>query len=226
MQQNYQDSMAIVARFGKPDLFITVTSNPQWKEITENLPPGQTPADRPELIARVFKLNLDAIFGDLLKSKVFGQVAAYVRVTEFQKRGLPHAHLLLILGESDKPRTPEEVNRVCSAEIPNFETEQLLQNAVKTFMIHKNCVATFPRAPCAKEEKCSKKFPKELRDETSVSNDGHPHLRRRNLFAAEISGSLYRDEYVVPYNPYLLLKFNCHINVEICGMISSVKSII
>jgi len=28
---------------------------------------------------------------------------------------------------------------------------------------------------------------------------------------------------VVPYNPILLMRFNCHINVEICCSIESVK---
>ena len=37
MQQNFQDAMAIVREFGKPDLFITFTCNPSWPEITENL---------------------------------------------------------------------------------------------------------------------------------------------------------------------------------------------
>ena len=31
--QNYQDAMATVRCFGKPDLFITFTCNPKWREI-------------------------------------------------------------------------------------------------------------------------------------------------------------------------------------------------
>ena len=31
------------------------------------------------------------------------------------------------------------------------------------------------------------------------------------------------NTWVVPYNPWLLLKYNCHINVEICCSIKSVK---
>lgn len=31
MAQNYQDAMAIVRKFGKPDFFITMTCNPHWK---------------------------------------------------------------------------------------------------------------------------------------------------------------------------------------------------
>ena len=32
MAQNYQDAMSIVSKFGKPDLFITFTCNPKWKD--------------------------------------------------------------------------------------------------------------------------------------------------------------------------------------------------
>jgi hypothetical protein len=39
MQQNYQDAMSIVRKNGKPDLFITMTCNPEWPEIKENLKP-------------------------------------------------------------------------------------------------------------------------------------------------------------------------------------------
>ena len=33
------------------------------------------------------------------------------------------------------------------------------------------------------------------------------------------------NRWVVPYNPYLTLKYNCHINVEHCASIKSVKYI-
>jgi hypothetical protein len=34
MVQLYQDSMAIVRQYGKPDLFITMTCNPKWKRLS------------------------------------------------------------------------------------------------------------------------------------------------------------------------------------------------
>ena len=40
MQMNYQDALAIVREFGKPDYFVTMTANAAWPEITENLAPG------------------------------------------------------------------------------------------------------------------------------------------------------------------------------------------
>jgi len=33
MQQRYQDCMAVVRHYGKPDLFITFTCNPKWQEV-------------------------------------------------------------------------------------------------------------------------------------------------------------------------------------------------
>jgi hypothetical protein len=53
MKENYQDSMAIVRHFGKPDLFVTMTCNKDWPEITQNLEAGQTAYDRPDIVARV-----------------------------------------------------------------------------------------------------------------------------------------------------------------------------
>src|SRR6267154_4140181 len=53
MAQNYQDAMAIVRKYGKPDYFITFTCNPKWLEITDNLNYQQSVEFRPDLIARV-----------------------------------------------------------------------------------------------------------------------------------------------------------------------------
>ena len=37
MQQTYQDTMAIVRYFVRPQVFITATANPYWDEITQEL---------------------------------------------------------------------------------------------------------------------------------------------------------------------------------------------
>lgn len=97
--------MAIVTRFGKPDLFITMTSNPKWREISENLLPGQTAQDAPDLIARVFRMKHKALLADIKEHWILGKTTAWVSVTEFQKRGLPHAHMLFTMATEDKPNT-------------------------------------------------------------------------------------------------------------------------
>ena len=60
LQQNYLDAMAIVRKTGKPDYFITMTANPPWPEVTAALRPGEKAHDRPDLMARVFYLKMEA----------------------------------------------------------------------------------------------------------------------------------------------------------------------
>ena len=87
------DSLALAREYGKPSLFVTVTTNPNWPEILEMLEPGQKALDIPVVVARVFHARLMNMISWMRKN--FKDVAYIVRVTEFQKRGLPHAHILL-----------------------------------------------------------------------------------------------------------------------------------
>jgi len=119
MIQLFQASLAIVQNYGKPDIFIKVTFNPYWKEIANELLPGQKPEDRPDIIVDVFNMKLKEIMKDIVHNTVFGKVTANMDVIEFQKRGLPHAHILLILDTANKPRTPDQIEKIVSAEIPS-----------------------------------------------------------------------------------------------------------
>ena len=93
--QAFQNAMAIVRKFGKPDFFITFTTNPKCPEILSALYPGEQPSDRPDLCARVFKLKLDALMDDLLKKHVLGKVVAHnytmerVNCLQFMNTHLP-----------------------------------------------------------------------------------------------------------------------------------------
>ena len=86
-RRRFQDSLAIVRKFGKPDFFITFTCNPDWPEIVEELAPGQKANDRPDICVRVFKQKLDKLIKALKDHKLLGEVSAHVHVVEFQKRG-------------------------------------------------------------------------------------------------------------------------------------------
>lgn len=119
MQQNYQDAMAIVAKYGKPDLFVTYTCNPNVQEIVENLRDGERAEHRPDLVSRVFHLHLAELLCDIRDRHVLGVPVARVHVIEFQKRGLPHCHMLIILRGEDKLRTRDDIDRLICAEIPN-----------------------------------------------------------------------------------------------------------
>ena len=53
MIQHRQDILVINRYFHGADLFLTMTSNPNWPEIKEALLPGQIAADRPDLVDHV-----------------------------------------------------------------------------------------------------------------------------------------------------------------------------
>ncbi len=116
MGQLYQDAMARVRKFGKPDLFVTFTCNPKWKEIIDTLLLRQYAKDCPELVTHIFNLKLDALLKDI-KDGVLGNVIAKIWVIEFQKKGLPHAHILLILDEMLKLCIVENYNSMVSTQI-------------------------------------------------------------------------------------------------------------
>jgi hypothetical protein len=181
MSQSYHDAMAIVRYCGKPDLFITMTANPKWEEITSALLPGQTAQDRPDLVARVFRLKFEALIALLTEECVFGKYAAHVYTIEFQKRGLPHAHLLLIPQAPYKPRNPTDYDRIVSAELPDKTLLPELHETVTSCMLHGLCGSANPTAPCMKDGKCSKQYPKPYAETTTSDNDSYPIYRRRDV---------------------------------------------
>ena len=125
---------------------------------SDNLPDGCNDVlSRPDLTSRVFALKLKELEKDILGTSstpgIFGKVVAYVRVIEFQKRNLPHAHMIVTL-EQDL-ETESDVDHFISAELPSpprvedYDTEQhyvyaqneykRLMSIVSTKHVHGNC---------------------------------------------------------------------------------------
>ncbi|GAA0174230.1 hypothetical protein LIER_27669 [Lithospermum erythrorhizon] len=118
-RHQYLDSMALVQEFGRPDLFLTMTCNPNWPEIMERLKPGEEAQNSPNLLARVFKEKLSILNDKIMSEEIFGKIASVVHVVEFQKRGLPHAHFLIILKPQYKYMTPDAYDRIVCSELPD-----------------------------------------------------------------------------------------------------------
>ena len=114
----FQDGMAICREHHKPDFFITMTCNRHWPEIKRELRDMETAQDRPDIVARVFKQKKDQLIRDINFGKVLGKVPAFLWVIEFQKRGLPHMHMLVILCDDDRLSSSMDVENVISAELP------------------------------------------------------------------------------------------------------------
>ena len=71
--------------------------------------------------------------------------------------------------------------------------------------------------------RCTKSFPKEFQKQTSVDPDNnYANYRRRSpsdggrQFVCAKTNQVIDNRWVVPYNPYLSLRYGCHINVEFC----------
>ena len=162
MHQNYQDAMTIVKKFGKPDIFLTMTANRNWPEVRENLLPHQTANDRPDKIRRVFHLKLKELLCDLLERNALGHVIAYVYTIEFQKRDLLHAHMVLFFSDGDKPCVAEDTDRLVSVEIPDPQQFPNLHEIVRHHMIHGPCGDPDPHCVCMQNGECKKNLPKQL----------------------------------------------------------------
>ncbi|CAN0874973.1 ATP-dependent DNA helicase PIF1 [Linum grandiflorum] len=219
MQQLYQDAIAVCNHFKNPDLFITFTCNAQWPEIVNAFKEdvGSHGEDKPMVIARVFRMRLDLLKKDLQKTCYFGHSVASMHTVEFQKRGLPHVHIIVWLSDNYKPKTPDMVDKILSAELPNPSLDPIGYDAVTKFMLHRPCGQSRPSSPCMQDERCSKFFPKPYASETTFDDHGHVTYRRRETnVSAFKSGAVLDNSYVVPYNRDLVVKYQAHINVEIC----------
>jgi hypothetical protein len=205
MNQRFQDAIAVARYYHGFDLFITFTSNAQWPEIKSALLPGQTAADRPDLIVRVFNMYKTSLLDELSKDNIFGGTMGYVYTIEFQKRGLPHMHLLLSLSPQFRATTPEQVNTMIRATWPDPENEPHLFDIVKRCMVHGPCGQWKPDASCMKDGKCSKGFPKPFQAETIMTKDGYPIYTRPNDGRAYQVRNFFTDNcWIVPYNPDIL----------------------
>ncbi|XP_039967840.1 uncharacterized protein LOC120779563 [Bactrocera tryoni] len=209
MHEYAQDAMSYVRHYGRPDLFITFTCNPKWNDIKCHLFPGQSTTDRHDLTAHVFREKQKAMMDLIVKLRVFGEVRCFRKIR------------------------PDQIDKVIPAEIPDEEIDPQLFDVVTKNRIHGPCGAINPTAPCMIDNKCSKRYPRALVDDTITGNDGYPLCRRRS---AEDGGNStvikvrnqdvdVDNRWVVPYSPLLSKIFEAHINVEYCNSVKSIKYI-
>ena len=108
-----------------------------------------------------------------------------------------------------------------SSEFPEDNPE--LMELIKKFMVHGPCSEQNRNSPCMVNGKCSKGFPKQFREETSITEDSYACTRHRDTGrTVEVGRRQADNRWVVCHSKYLIWKYRCHINVE---SISSVKAI-
>uniref|UniRef100_A0A0R0JJH4 Helitron helicase-like domain-containing protein n=1 Tax=Glycine max TaxID=3847 RepID=A0A0R0JJH4_SOYBN len=183
MDQLYFDGMAIYNHVGYPNLFITLTSNPNWPEIHRLLTPLNLKAtDRPNILSCIFKLKYEQMFSDLTKNHLLGKVVAY-----------------------KKYPSSDDIDQMISAEIPSQEDDPELYTLVQNHMVHGPCGILRRQSPCMKEGRCNRFYPKMFQPHTLLDADGYPVYRRRgNGQTICKNGVTIDNRYIVPYNPKLL----------------------
>ena len=93
-------------------------------------------------------------------------------------------------------------------------------------MIHGPCGPLNLTSSCMGDGKCSKKYPRAFVKMTTADNNGYPTYRRRENGRTHIlrrRNIQVDNRLVVPYNPYLCLCFDAHVNVEICSSVKTIK---
>jgi hypothetical protein len=219
-QQLYLDAMALPKKYGKPDLFITMTCNPYWPEIARAIPANSHWKHHMDVVNRVFALKLRQFIKDMVKRQLFGPVKAYVFRVEWQARGLPHAHMLFIL--QDKVLSARHIDNIISAELPDPAADPELFELVVRHMLHPRCDEATDSG-CRRDAHgvlcdCVRGYPKDMCRETIIIPDGYPRYRRRGVHTATMrDGRIITDNWVVPHNKFLLQRYRCHLNLEVCA---------
>lgn len=78
-----QDAFRYVRNYGRPDLFITMTCNPDWPEITKEPITGQNSTDKHDLTARLFKIKVQNLVSLLTTGKIFGDMKCFMYSIEW-----------------------------------------------------------------------------------------------------------------------------------------------
>jgi hypothetical protein len=148
--------------------------NPNWFDYYA-LPKG--PFSHSATATLVFRLKLLGLMAHLQKSKTLGNLSAYVWRIEYQKRGLPHAHILLWTDfDTTKPIAVEKVVNVRLPKNSPFTHEQQLAHDLHSLILKFQVHGHSPR--CAgKTGPCKFRYAQPVSDKTVIG------LGKQYLFA-------------------------------------------
>ncbi|XP_074363854.1 uncharacterized protein LOC141704500 [Apium graveolens] len=193
MQQNFQDALDVCRYMGHPDIFLTMTCNPLWDEILQMM----------EYLPGCDSANYPDIITRVFRLKL--------------------DQLLEDIKKNGYFGVCSEVMFV-SAEIPDPDLDPVGYAAVKEFMIHGPCGLQNPKCACMKDMHCIRHFPKRYCDNTTFDDSGFPiYWHRQQDISVHVRKAELDNQWVVPYNRNLLVKYQCHMNVEICCHARSLK---
>ena len=170
----FYNCMHVATKIHNPDLFITMSANTKWEEITNNLKFYENSHDRPDIVDREFKLKLDSLLDDICNKGVLGHTVALCYAIGYQKRGLPHAHIVLFFDKDNRPKNIDEWDKLIWSYLPNLEQDPILFNLVTDLYLHGPCSAKY----CVVNGKCKRHFPKKFENKTRMDENGNIIMKR------------------------------------------------
>ncbi|KAE8230528.1 hypothetical protein CF326_g4466 [Tilletia indica] len=203
--EHVSDALALAKQFGKPHGMLTLTTNPEWDELKEMLGPGQTATSVPIITVRVFRARLAKVMAVFKKG--FGGLRYSIKVIEFQRRGLPHAHIVFAL---DKEIPIQQLDKVVSGEVPP-ETQPRLRALVLRLMRHpddhvvRRDGTLNTNSRCNKDGRCVWGFPQPITEETTVDPVTERVIYRRRTA---------QDQMIAQYPPMILLAWEGHAHID------------
>ncbi|KAM3273958.1 hypothetical protein ACQJBY_043247 [Aegilops geniculata] len=131
MTEDFHDAVAVSQVHGSPDIFTTFACDPEWPEIIETLEHGQKAVDGADITIQIHQMKLLDYLHTIRIGQVFGTVLAVVHTVQFQKTGVPHAHILVWQEKNDDqaPALADVDPYACTAALANSAEAVLPQPA-------------------------------------------------------------------------------------------------
>jgi len=190
----------------------------------------------------VFNFKVRDLLYQLQHKEICGSWLGWVWTIEYQKRGLPHLHLLVFLRTDHQFLTAGNIDGFISAKLRPADdiVSQEVRGIIETTMVHTHYVAhnghtlSMQGLDPLSVQTCLKGYPRAFQAETIIHEDGYPTCRRRDAgqsYAVHVvrnganTTAVIDNRRVMSYSPYLSLRYKAHINVEVCGSVKAVKYI-
>ena len=188
--------------YGPPTFFLTITMNPYWVEL-RSLSRNKSIYSDSAIISLVFRQKLKTIINFINTRKIFGEVKAYVWRIEYQKRGLPHAHILFWTDfDTSNLQDVDKIENVRYPLVSPFLNDTLMINDL-TELINMYQIHSHSSRCKTKEGKCQFNYPQPISEKTKIVNHRYIFARGEN------------EVMIVPHNPILLTYLRSHHCLEI-----------
>jgi len=115
-------------------------------------------------------------------------------------------------------------DKYISVELPDQKKYPKLHRLMCKHTMHGPCGVLNRKCPCMIDGNYRFHYPRDFCETALQGKNSYPIYRRRDDGQkVKIRREWLDNRWVVPYNPILLMRYNCHINVEVCSSIKCAK---